>query len=103
MSIYQQLCFATAAIADPKCKKPRARLAQIRDMLDGGKIDRLQLAQICLDEVERESCPPPRRAAWRKQTKRLQRELRKKRASQPRKVTDEPDQGKEAAPELTQP
>lgn len=82
MSIYQQLCFAVASIADPKCKKPRARLAQIKEMLDGGQIDRLQLAKICLDEVEREISPPPRRAAWRKQTKRLQRELRKRRPNE---------------------
>jgi hypothetical protein len=68
-----------AAMADPTCRNPRKRIAKMRRILDGGDIDRLDLARVCLDELAAEDCGPIRRALWSKQTKRLARETARRR------------------------
>lgn len=73
MSMYKQLCLAVSMVADPRCKSPRKRLVKIRRMLEGERLDRLYLARICLDEVERDGVAGPTSAQLRKQKKRLAR------------------------------
>lgn len=76
---YQQLCLAAFALADPGCKKPKARLKRIRTMLEDNHIDLLDLASACLDEVERNGVPEPRRPMWRKATRRAAKAQKKRR------------------------
>lgn len=72
---FQILCFQVAALANPNCKHPRARLGRIKRMLEGDTIDKLELARACLDYVEREKPTGKRRDMWRKATKRLAKAL----------------------------
>lgn len=84
MSLYRQLMLGVATLADPHCKNPRDRLRQIAAMLDHHRVDKLIVAQACLEELEREQMSPPRRAMWRKATRRLAEEKRRRHRSLPK-------------------
>jgi hypothetical protein len=73
-----QILLSVATLADPKCKKPRPRLRQIQRMLEDRTIDKLLIAQACLEEVEREPGFEQRKHAWFSAKRRLAK-LRKKR------------------------
>ena len=75
---FQMLCFQVAAMCDPGCRNARARLRRIKRVLEGQRVDKLELAQICLDEVEREKPSGRRKDMWRKATKRLSKVLQRR-------------------------
>ena len=77
MSNHRELCMTAAIMADPKCKDPRKRLAEIAHLLDRRQIDLLRVAKACLDDAARDD-NPQRQAMWRKQTKRLARERQRR-------------------------
>jgi len=67
----QDAIIVVSAMANPHCPHPRKRLAKMRRILEGGAIDRLDLARVLLADVGAENCSPRRRALWSKTTKRL--------------------------------